>query len=85
MNEYKGTSKKISDSYRSIGPYLGLGTQLAATVVLMFFFGKWLDSFLETTPIFIIIFSMLGSFAAIYNFIKTVLQLNKKKKIDKTD
>jgi len=81
----KNTPAKISDSYRTIGPYLGLGTQLAATVVLMFFLGKWLDSFLETTPLFIIIFSLLGSFAAIYNFIKTVLQLNKKRKIDKTD
>lgn len=81
----KNTPAKISDSYRTIGPYLGLGTQLAATVILMFFLGKWLDSFLETTPLYIIIFSLLGSFAAIYNFIKTVLQLNKKRKIDKTD
>lgn len=81
----KNTPEKISDSYKTIGPYLGLGTQLAATVVLMFFLGKWLDSYLETTPLFIIIFSLLGSFAALYNFIKTVLQLNKKRKIDKAD
>jgi F0F1-type ATP synthase assembly protein I len=76
-------SKKITESYRSIGPYIGLGTQLAATVVLMFFIGKWLDAEFGTFPWFIVIFTMLGSFAGLYNFIKTVLNLNKKKKIDK--
>lgn len=74
---------KIAKSYKEIGPYLGLGTQLAATVVIMFFLGKWLDSKFETLPLFVILFSMLGSFAAIYNFIKSVLQLNQKKKIEK--
>lgn len=83
MSEQEDSSKKITSSYREIGPYLGLGTQLAATIVLMFFLGRWMDSKLNTFPILMIVFSFLGGFAGIYNFIKTVLQLNEKKKIDK--
>lgn len=83
MSDKEENSKKLSNTYREIGPYLGLGTQLAATIVLMFFLGRWLDSKFNTTPVLIIVFSFLGGFAGIYNFIKTVLQLNAKKKIDK--
>lgn len=82
MTEEKKT-KKFADTYRNAGPYLGLGTQLAATIILMFFLGRWLDTKFNTTPIMILIFSFIGGFAGIYNFIKTVLQLNEKKKIDK--
>lgn len=80
MSEENYTSK-FSDSYRKIGPYLGLGTQLAATIILMFFLGRWLDKQFNTEPFLMISFSLIGGFAGIYNFIKTVLDLNKK--IDK--
>jgi F0F1-type ATP synthase assembly protein I len=80
MSEENYTSK-FSDSYRKIGPYLGLGTQLAATIILMFFLGRWLDNQFNTEPFLMIAFSLIGGFAGIYNFIKTVLTLNKK--IDK--
>jgi F0F1-type ATP synthase assembly protein I len=68
----------ISKTYRDVGPYIGLGTQLAATIVLMFFLGKWLDEKFELSPLFTISFSFFGGFAGIYNFIKTVLNINKK-------
>jgi ATP synthase protein I len=83
VNKKKDPILKISNSFKDVGPYLGLGTQLAATIILMFFLGWWLDTKFETTPIFIITFSFLGGFAGIYNFIKTVLELNEKKKDDK--
>lgn len=76
---------KFSETYRNISPYLGLGTQLAATIILMFFLGRWLDDLFNTSPILMIIFSFIGCFAAIYNFIKTVVNLNKKNKLDKTN
>jgi len=72
--------RKILNGYKKIGPYLGLGTQLAATVILMFYIGYWLDRKLNTYPILIILFSLLGGFAAIYNFIRSVLKLNSKEK-----
>lgn len=79
----KKNQSSLEQTYRDIGPYLGLGTQLAATMVLMFFFGKWLDEYFETEPWLSISFAFFGGFAGIYNFIKTVLLLNKKQKSEK--
>ncbi len=76
----KKYNSKFSESYKDIGPYLGLGTQLAATIILMFFLGRWLDEKFEIEPILTIVFSFLGGFAGIYNFIKSTLDLNKKRK-----
>lgn len=45
----------------------------------MFFLGRWLDEQFNTNPVLMIIFSLFGGFAGIYNFIKTTLDLNKKK------
>ena len=81
MKEKKNKSKHVQ-SYASIGPYLGLGTQLAATIILMFFLGRWLDSKFGTTPLLLIVFSIVGGFAGIYNFIKTTLELNNRAKDD---
>lgn len=83
MKIEKKPSEKLSDSYRNVGPYLGLGTQLAASIILMFFLGRWLDTQLDSTPLLVLICSFIGGFAGIYNFIKTVMQLNEKNKIDK--
>ena len=85
MKQGEKTSQKIANSYKEAGPYLGLGTQLAATIVLMFFLGRWLDQKLDLFPILTIILSFFGGFAGIYNFIKSVLKLNEKKKIEKND
>lgn len=79
----KQKQSNLEKTYRDVGPYLGLGTQLAATMVLMFFFGRWLDGYFETEPWLTIFFAFFGGFAGIYNFIKTVLLLNKKQKSEK--
>ncbi|MCX7876014.1 MAG: AtpZ/AtpI family protein [Melioribacteraceae bacterium] len=81
----KDELKKINSSYSKIGPYLGLGTQLAASVILMFFLGKYLDEKFELFPLLTVLFSIIGSFAGIYNFIKSVLNLNQKEKIEKKE
>ncbi len=85
MDNDDNSFRKISHSYKEIGPYLGLGTQLAATVVLMFFLGRWLDEKFHSTPLFILIFSFTGSAAGIYNFIKSVINLNNRQKNGKKD
>lgn len=76
--------KKLS-SVKGVGPYLGLGTQLAVTMIVMVFLGYWLDEKLNTSPLLLIFFSLLGGFAAIYNFIKTVIELGKKEKRETND
>ncbi len=76
----KKSNNEIHESIRGLAPYLGLGTQLAATMVLMFFVGWWLDEKFESLPLFTLVFSLLGAGAGLYNFIKTVLELNKKNK-----
>lgn len=80
MSDTDKKTGKYAAIYKEAGPYLGLGFQLAATIVLMFFLGYWLDGKLNTNPILTIIFSFLGGFAGIYNVIKVVLDLNRKKK-----
>lgn len=77
-SKFISNQRKIIDGYKKIGPYLGLGTQLAATVILMFFIGYWLDEKFNTRPLLIIVCSIFGAFAAIYNFIKSVLKLSSK-------
>jgi ATP synthase protein I len=70
----QGESKNLISDY---APYLGLGLQLAVTVAAMVFLGIWLDNKFDTSPIFSIVCSFLGVFAALYNFIKTVLKSGK--------
>lgn len=70
---------KPAASYRDLGPYLGLGTQLAAAIVIMLFIGKWLDGILGFFPVLTIVFAFLGGGAGIYIVIKTALEMGKKK------
>lgn len=67
-------------TYRQIGPYLGLGTQLAATIVIMVFLGKWIDDSYDTSPLWLLICSFFGAFAGMYNFINAVIKEEKKQK-----
>lgn len=75
--------KEVDSGFKKVAPYLGLGTQLAATIVLMFFLGNYLDKKFNLFPILSIALGLFGGFAGIYNFIKTVLELNKKNNNDK--
>jgi ATP synthase protein I len=70
----------LASSYRDVGPYLGLGIQLAATIVICFFIGRWLDGLFNTTPWLMVLGAIFGAAAGLYNFIKTVIQLGKKQK-----
>lgn len=69
--------KNISKVYREVGPYVGLGMQLAITVTVMVFLGIWLDDKFDLSPILTIVFAFLGIFAGLYTFIKSVLKSGK--------
>lgn len=64
--------------YRDAGPYLALGVQLAATVVIMFYVGKWADEYFDTKPWLMIVGLAIGAGAGMYNFFRTVIDLGKK-------
>jgi ATP synthase protein I len=70
----KEDSGKILKEY---APFIGLGLQLAITVVVLVFLGVWLDDKFDTKPWLTVICSFLGVFAALYNFIKTVIKSGK--------
>ncbi|NOX17143.1 MAG: AtpZ/AtpI family protein [Chlorobi bacterium] len=79
-------SRKYSSTTKEVGAYMGLGTQLAATIILMFFLGRWLDQEFDAKPLWTILLSFFGGVAGIFNFIKTILtdpKLNKKKNYKK--
>lgn len=59
------------------GPYLGLGLQLAVTVIVMVFLGIWLDDKFGTKPWMTVIFSFLGIATSLYSFLKSVLKSDK--------
>ncbi len=83
MSDNSEKKKENTDQkpvYAEIGQYLGLGFQLAASVVLMVFLGNWLDEKYNKKPLFLIIGACLGTFAGLYNLIKTVLEIEKKTK-----
>lgn len=68
----------LARSYRDVAPYLGLGIQLAATIVICVFIGRWLDQVLNTSPWVLVLGAFIGVAAGLYSFIKTVMALGKK-------
>jgi F0F1-type ATP synthase assembly protein I len=79
----KNLTKKGIESIREAGPYLGLGFQLAATILFMLYIGYLLDNYFDIYPVLMLVFAFFGAFAGIYNFIKTVININEKKKVEK--
>ncbi len=61
----------------SAGPYLTLGIQLALTVVVMFFAGRWCDEKFSTAPWLMIAALFAGCTGGLIKFIRTVNDLAK--------
>ena len=73
----------LNKSFKDAGPYLGLGVQLAATIVIMILAGSWLDEKFNYSPWFTVVLGLFGGFAGTYNLIRTVIQLGKKQDAEK--
>ena len=58
------------DVLRGLAPYLGLGLEMAVTILAALGFGYWVDGKLATRPIFLIVGGTLGIVAALYHFLK---------------
>ncbi len=68
----------VQSFYKEFAPYLTLGFQLAAGVVLFFFIGRWVDGQLDTSPVFMLVGIFLGTIGGLIKFAKTVQDLSKK-------
>ena len=71
--------ESVAESLRGVAPYMGLGIQLTVTITGMVLLGNWLDKEYDT-KYWVWLFSIVGMGAGLYNFIKTVLDLEKKQK-----
>jgi F0F1-type ATP synthase assembly protein I len=77
-----GTINKVLHDY---GPYLTLGMQLAAAVLLFFFAGSWVDQHYDTEPTFTLIGIALGTAGGFVKFFRSVLDLQKKSESPQKD
>lgn len=78
-----GGLKSFIKAYRDAAPYLALGIQLAATVVIMFYVGYWADEQFNTSPWLMLLGLGVGASAGLYNFFKTIIELGKKEEHEK--
>jgi len=77
IEDKKDKNPLDSNLFKDYAPYLGLGVQLAATIVIMVFVGIWLDGKFNTSPYLTLLFSFLGILTGMYHFIKSVTRLDK--------
>ncbi|NWF87987.1 MAG: AtpZ/AtpI family protein [Ignavibacteriaceae bacterium] len=77
MIEDKNSKNSSSNPFKDYAPYLGLGVQLAASIVILLFIGIWLDGKFDSSPYLTLVFSFLGIFTGMYHFIKSVTRLDK--------
>lgn len=72
-----GTEEEQQSAYRAAGPYLTLGIQLAVTIVVLFFIGRFLDERFSTSPWLMIAALFVGCTGGLIKFIRTVTTLSK--------
>ena len=70
----------MAQVYRQVGPYLSLGVEFVASILLCLFAGRWLDGKFGTDPILMLIGAFVGASVGFYSFIRTVLRLQEKEK-----
>jgi ATP synthase protein I len=75
-NSRKESEKKTENSpVNAYAKYTGLGIQMIAIILLSVWGGIKLDELLAfKTPVFTIVFSLLGVFAAIYTAVKDFIK-----------
>ena len=74
-NKYSNNLPKNNPNI--IGLAFRIGTELVAAVFVATFIGYYLDKWLGTKPIFIIILFMVGVAAGIFNVVRSAKMINK--------
>jgi ATP synthase protein I len=73
-------SANRASALRNVGVLLGSGTQLAISVAVMFFLGRWADEQLHTEPWLLIAGVLVGVGAGLTSFIRTAMSLDDRAK-----
>ncbi len=73
----KNDSNKVMNE---LSPYLNMGMQMAVTMGLGVLAGWYMDKWNQTSPMYLLIFSIVGAAVALYTFLRTALSQDKKKK-----
>jgi len=81
MKNKNDNLNELGKTFKEVGPYLSIGVQLAATIILMVLIGSWLDDRYDKDYLFTIIFAILGILSGMYNLFRTLNNLEKRKKI----
>ncbi|HEY9164864.1 MAG TPA: AtpZ/AtpI family protein [Candidatus Kryptonia bacterium] len=76
-NVIKKRSGTLGDAYRQLAPYMGLGTELAASVGGMLLVGYFLDEYFKTTPWLLLAGAVVGFIGGFYNFFREVQKLSR--------
>jgi ATP synthase protein I len=70
-------NKVTSSIYRESAPYLGLGVQLAAGIIIFYYVGSWADEKLRTAPWLMLAGVLIGAVGGFIKFFRTVADLNR--------
>ncbi len=70
----------LAAAYRKAGPYLNLGIEFAASILLCLFAGQWLDGKLGTAPYLMLAGMSLGITVGFLNLYRTAIRLQEREK-----
>ena len=75
-NQQKKEPKESKrQSLNAIARYSGMAFQIAATIIICLFLGKWLDAKVPLKfPVFTTVFTILGVFLGVYFVIRDLLK-----------
>ncbi len=78
-------SRETQGIFREVSPYLTLGFQLAAAVVIFFFVGEWVDRRFGIDPIGKLVGAFIGIVGGFVKFFRSVASLIAAEKHEQTD
>ena len=77
VKKKQSIGESLGEAYRQLAPYMGLGTELAASVAGMLLLGYFLDQHFNTSPWLLLVGAAVGLVGGFYNFFREVQRLGK--------